>query len=232
MRIAALAISVLLLAAACRAETPRPRSLVVYGDSFSLGTGTGHPPGWPDRLEAMLDRGGRDWSVINRSINGNGLVWRTRCFGEPALARLRSEWPEIEGDRLIVVMAGVNDVIQPNLPAGSSDCFDPADFPASSVIGPLDELRQSSHGRRILLATIPPSSGSEFHSPAAEARRTDINRWIEANWPRVDVIDLARLLASPDDPSRLNPDLDSGDGLHPNDKGASVIAAAVMELIR
>ena len=29
--------------------------------------------------------------MSNRSINGNGLVWKTRCFGEPASERLEAD---------------------------------------------------------------------------------------------------------------------------------------------
>lgn len=73
---------------------------------------------------------------------------------------------------------------------------------------------------------------SEFHNNAAESDRTIINGWIRNNGPQSDVIDLDRILASPESPAALAPEFESGDGLHPNASGAAAIAAAVGELIR
>lgn len=222
-----------LLAPACQASNIEPK-VIVYGDSFSAGSGRNlkDPHLWPNVLEGLLDQRGSDWTVVNRSINGNGLVWRTRCFGQPALERLNADLPSLVQGEIIIIMAGINDVIQPALPSGFSSCFDPGDFPAKSIVGPLDVLRRSAHGRRILLATIPPFSASKFHTAAAEQKRTDVNHWITAHWPKRDLVNLDKVLASGIDTAKLNPKFDSGDGLHPNGTGAVAIANAVAELMQ
>lgn len=234
MRIVLFVLATLLLASACQAQPPvRPRQLVIFGDSFSLGSKSAEPvpDGWPDQLGDLLGRTDEDWSIDNRAINGNGLVWQTRCFGAPAIDRLKFAAPALDRQALIVLMAGVNDLIQSRLRKGYSDCFEPGVLNAADIVAALSRLRTGKLAQRILLATIPPFGASEFHSAAAERDRQEINHWVEANWPSEDVIDLATMLASPADTVRLNPDFDSGDGLHPNEKGKAVIAAAVKERI-
>jgi lysophospholipase L1-like esterase len=208
--------------------------LVVYGDSLSAGSGSdlNDPALWPSKAERLLDSAGRDWTVSNRSINGNGLVWKTRCFGVPAADRLKAELDAIPAGSTIVLMAGVNDTIQPNLPAGFSPCFEPSNWSAEPIVAALRDLAQRAGGRRILLATIPPFAASEYHSAKAEATRVETNRWIRANWATGDVIDLDSVLGDPSDRSRLRADFDSGDGLHPNEAGAAAIAAAVAGMLR
>ena len=209
------------------------RSLIVYGDSLSAGSGSNlaDPALWPAKAERLLDSAGPDWTVSNRSINGNGLVWKTRCFGTPAAERLKAELPSIAAGSTIVLMAGVNDTIQPNLPAGFSECFDPTEWSAEPIVAALRDLARSAGGRRLLLATIPPFAGSEYHSAKAEAVRAETNRWIRASWPKGDVIDLDSVLGDRRDPSRLRADFNSGDGLHPNEAGAAAIAAAVAQML-
>ena len=231
MRLIVLAVS--LLAASACAPANSAGSIVIFGDSFSAGAGTDlkAPELWPSKLEGLLDRDG-DWAVSNRSINGNGLVWKTRCFGEPAMDRLQSNLQSLPRGSIVIVMAGVNDTIQPHLPDGFSPCFEPADWSAERMTSRLQPLLVMRGERRILVATIPPFGASEFHSAKPEAIRQDFNRWLRANWPKDYVIDLAMVLADSRDPNRLRRDYDSGDGLHPNEKGAAAIAAAVTEMLR
>lgn len=220
--------------AACACANGAARSLVVYGDSLSAGSGSdlADPALWPAKAERLLDSAGPDWTVENRSINGNGLVWKTRCFGIPAADRLKAELESIPPRSTIVLMAGVNDTIQPFLPVGFSECFEPANWSAEPIIAALREIAKSAGGRRILLATIPPFAASEYHSAKAEATREEANRWIRANWAESDVIDLDLILGGPSDRSRLRPGFDSGDGLHPNEAGAAAIAAAIAARLR
>ena len=212
----------------------RGKTVVVYGDSFSAGAGTDlrAPELWPNKLERLLQRRGADWQVSNRSINGNGLTWRTRCFGDPAIDRLEADARSLSNDAVIVLMAGVNDTIQPNLPAGFSECFAPADWPSGKITARLKALKARHRQHRILVATVPPFAASEFHSARAERIRREVNRWIRANWREGDVIDLEAILGRPSDRSRLRAEFDSGDGLHPNEAGAAAIANYVRDILR
>lgn len=198
--------------------------LYVYGDSLSLDR---DGQGWPSLAENM--RGGvGGWTLVNRSINGNGLVWRTRCFGDPASERLQSDLPRLQAGEAVLVAVGVNDLIQPALPAGTSACFGPGELRAEQLIAGFEGLIDRYRGQpgQLLLATIAPFSASEYHRPALEAKRQTVNRWLRSNWPN-GLVDFDRILAAPDSPERLDSRFDSGDGLHLSAAGNRQLAEAV-----
>jgi lysophospholipase L1-like esterase len=92
------------------------------------------------------------------------------------------------------------------------------------------------HGLRIVGATLPPFEGAlagtpleGHHSPAKEALRQQINRWLRGTDAFDAVVDLDRVLRDPGHPTRLRPAYDSGDHLHPSDAGYQVLAAALDE---
>lgn len=82
-------------------------------------------------------------------------------------------------------------------------------------------------GVRVTGGTIMPFKGAEYHTPAAEAKRREINEWIRHAGEFDAVADFAAALADPADPDALAPAYDSGDHKHPNDAGYRVMAAAV-----
>jgi lysophospholipase L1-like esterase len=78
--------------------------------------------------------------------------------------------------------------------------------------------------------TLPPTRGTQlsgFHSEAGEAVRSAVNDWARATAEFDNVLDIDRALRDPRRPSFCRSDLDSGDHLHPNDKGAAAIAEAI-----
>ena len=96
-------------------------------------------------------------------------------------------------------------------------------------------LRTRARGITVIGATILPfGTSTTYHPPAeTEADRQAINAWIRAPGHFDAVIDFDAALRDPDNPSRLNPALDSGDGLHPSLEGYRAMAAAVpLELLR
>lgn len=54
-----------------------------------------------------------------------------------------------------------------------------------------------------------------------------MNDWIRAADTFDAVFDVARAVENPEAPDYIHPALDSGDGMHLNDKGAQVMADAV-----
>lgn len=80
---------------------------------------------------------------------------------------------------------------------------------------------------RITGGTILPFKGSEYHTPAAEAKRREVNDWIRASGEFDAVADFAAALADPADPDALAPVYDSGDHKHPDDAGYRAMADAV-----
>jgi len=80
---------------------------------------------------------------------------------------------------------------------------------------------------KILAATIGPFAGAVppgFSTPEGLAARRQVNDWIRATDTFDAVFDVARAVENPD---YIHPALDSGDGMHLNDKGAQAMADAV-----
>ena len=91
-----------------------------------------------------------------------------------------------------------------------------------------------THHVRIVAATLLPFEGvaiEGYYTPAKDALRHEVNRWIRESEEFDAVVDLDALLRDPDHPSRMQPRYDSGDHLHPGDAGYAAMAAAVAKLI-
>ncbi len=67
---------------------------------------------------------------------------------------------------------------------------------------------------------------SEYNA-AGEAVRQGVNDWIRHSGVFDAVVDFDRITRSPYDPQALLPFFDSGDHIHPNDKGMQAMADAV-----
>ena len=60
-----------------------------------------------------------------------------------------------------------------------------------------------------------------------EQKRQAINRWIRTSGAYDAVIDFDEVLRDPTHPTRLAPEYDSGDHVHPNDRGYRAMAEAI-----
>jgi lysophospholipase L1-like esterase len=76
-------------------------------------------------------------------------------------------------------------------------------------------------------ATLTPFRGARYWTPAGEAKREAVNRWILTSSWFDGVFDFAKVLAEPGDPAQLAPAYDSGDHLHPDAAGYRAMARAV-----
>ncbi len=216
-------------------------AVVAFGDSLTdgyLGSRSPLKPNsdgidvngrYPDLLQRrLLDTPGAPrLSVVNAGITGNRVLGEGAIpqHGPAAVARLRADALELAGVRHVIALAGINDV------GGQA-----AD--ADAVIAGLASLVAQAHAadRRILLGTIPPTLGavSESYGDArARTARRAINRWIRDGADADGVVDFDAALRDPAEPERLDPRLDSGDGLHPNLAGYRAMADAVdLDLLR
>ena len=118
----------------------------------------------------------------------------------------------------------VEDVPTPTAPAGEV-------VSAADLIGGHRQLIARAHaaGLRIFGGTILPFKDDTlgFYSVENERKRQALNRWIRTSGEHDGVVDFDAAMRDPADPLRLNPALDSGDHLHPNDAGMVVMAGAV-----
>lgn len=88
--------------------------------------------------------------------------------------------------------------------------------------------RAHAAGIRAIGATITPFGGSGYGRVAAnEADREKINAWILAPSHFDAVVDFAKTVADPQDPTRLAAQFDSGDHLHPSPAGYKAMGDSI-----
>ncbi len=126
----------------------------------------------------------------------------------------------------MVVLLGINDIVQPGLLAPASEAVT-----AEDLIGGYEQFIARAHerGLRVYGATITPfgGTGPQAYTPEREATRQAVNTWIRTSGSYDGVIDFDAALRDPQDPRQILAAYDSGDHLHPNDAGTQAMADAV-----
>jgi lysophospholipase L1-like esterase len=212
-------------------DAPGARALVILGDSITDGYGVQPNTNarWPDRLMVRMRAhpATRNLAVLNAGIGGNRL--RLDGLGPNALARFEREVLSPPGVTHLLVLEGVND-----LGTLTRDAPATPEQHAVLVREMIEALRQvvaraRSHGIKVIGGTIMPFGTSAYYHPDAanEADRAAVNAWIRTPGNFDAVIDFDAAMRDPASPTRLRPDLDSGDGLHPSIAGYQAMADAV-----
>lgn len=199
--------------------------VVAFGDSITDGyqSTVGANRRWPDRLEERLAARdpARAVAVVNSGISGNRVLsdGALVLFGQSALTRFDRDVLSVPGATHVVVLEGVNDL-------GASRTAPPS---AEALIAGYRQLiaRAHAHGLKIVGGTILPYGGAAYFAPPGEAVRTAVNTWIRTFREFDGVIDFDAAIRDPAKPDRMRADLQSGDWLHPNDAGYSVMGDAV-----
>jgi len=212
-------------------------TLVAFGDSITAGyqdhQAAGHPT-WPQLLARRLDAGRASCrvSVVNEGISGNQLLPNGVAHfsgGPSGLSRLTRDALSQPGAREVVVQLGTNDI--------SWD----ATHGVAGGVGQLERayraLVAAAHARgvRVVAATLTPAGDPAhptsfvggYSTPAGDAGRAAVNRWIRTAHAFDAVTDFARAVRSRADHDRLARWADSGDHLHPSTRGDAAMAGAV-----
>jgi lysophospholipase L1-like esterase len=226
-----------LILAGIEAFASEARAIAVFGDSITDGFGVQPDTNlrWTDHLAARLraDPAFGQVAVLNAGIGGNRLL--LDGLGPNALARFERDVLSQPGVTHVIVLEGVNDLGTltrdgPATPEQHAALVEQATEALRQIV-----LRARARGIKAIGATILPFGASGYYHPPAEteADRQAINAWIRTPGNFDAVIDFDAAMRDPADPSRLNPALDSGDGLHPSLEGYRAMAAAVpLELLR
>ena len=200
-------------------EAP-PRAVVLLGDSITDGYGVkpATHQRWTDELSRRLrtDPATADIGVLNHGIGGNRLL--RDGLGPNILARFERDVLAQTGVRWLVVLAGINDIGTRLEARKKGETF----ASAAEIIGAYEQIaaRAQAAGIKVIGATITPYAGAGFYwSEGGEADRQTINRWIRESGRFDAVIDFDQALRDPSAPSRLAPQFDSGDHLHPSMAG-------------
>jgi lysophospholipase L1-like esterase len=200
-------------------STTAPGAIVALGDSITDGSGS---PGnanhrWPDFLYARLT-GGSAESVVDEGIAGNKVLTDDPRSGVSALHRLTRDVLVRRGLRHVILLEGINDLRDPVKQAT-----------ADEIIAGYRQIIDRVHAKhaKIFGATLTPVEGSARYTAVMERERQKINTWIRTSGAFDGVIDFDKATQDPADPLRFLPAYDSGDHLHPDDKGYQAMAAAI-----
>jgi lysophospholipase L1-like esterase len=204
-------------------------TVVAFGDSLTDGVTS--TPGanrrWPDvladRLRAAVASGADAprHGVVNAGISGNQVLADGR--GRPAdnpsgLKRFERDVLGRPNVKVVVIALGVNDILRNRALA------DP-----DAVVAGLRTLVDRAHARgvKVVGATLMPFRGHRGYTEPREDVRRRINEAIRSGTVFDEVADLDKALRDPYDPRRLRSDYDSGDSLHPSDRGYRRMAEAI-----
>ena len=160
--------------------------------------------------------GGRALGVMNQGIGGNRLIHDSR--GGSGLQRFDRDVLALPGLRTLLVHLGVNDLQQP-----------PSQTDPARILAGYRQLVLRAHdaGLHVIGGTITPFEGWIRWTPELDVIRQKINRVLRGGRVFDALADFDAALRDPEHPSRLLPDYDNGDGLHPNSAGHAALAAAV-----
>ncbi|WP_437727590.1 SGNH/GDSL hydrolase family protein [Sorangium sp. So ce861] len=200
---------------------PTAHAIAILGDSITDGRGsvTDGNTRWPDFLSRRLraNPGTEDVAVLNLGIGGGTVL--AGGLGPTAKLRYQRDILDQRGARWAVIFIGVNDI-------GN----DSAPNVADALIEAYSEFIDKAHDKGMLVYGIPilPFKGNGYYSDAHEAARQKVNTWIRTSGEYDAVIDLEPAVADPNDPTKLQDDLDfENDGLHLNPTGLEAMANAV-----
>jgi lysophospholipase L1-like esterase len=210
-------------------------TVAVLGDSISDGVGStaGANRRWPDLLaERLAAKGGRVWGVANQGISGNRVL--ADGMGESALARLDRDILAMPGVKAVIVFEGVNDLGMSfgkfeGAGAQAMAAFRGTPITAAQMIAGYRQIVDRAHalGIRVFGATIAPYKGASYWTPAGEAARQEVNRFIRTGGAFDAVLDFDKAFADPADPAKMRDGYHMGDFLHGTDAGYKAVAESI-----
>lgn len=203
---------------------PDSYSIVTLGDSITDGwTSTRNANRrWPDFLASRLqaDAGHENVGVLNVGIGGNRVL--NEGYGPSAISRIDRDVLAQNGVRYVIVLEGINDIST----VGHSPT--PADnITAEQLEWGFRQIVDAAHqhGIKVIGSTVMPygHDGSENDEQMREA----VNNWIRTSGTFDGIVDFDSITRDPAKPTRLNPDFDSGDHVHPNDAGYKAMGSGI-----
>jgi lysophospholipase L1-like esterase len=237
------------LSAIAVAGSPARGTVVAFGDSITEGFGyQNNSFGWPSALQARIAQlaPAQQMSVVNEGISGNtltafppGASYAATSGGLPGVTRLAADALSLPGVKDVVLFLGTNDIW---FGGGESGQPIPPYGTAASIESGMQEVIAATHARGIKIfgVTLLPRGTSngfadekaEGWTPAEQATLSAVDAWMLAPGSGFDgVINLAAVMGDVYDgacnPTVPYPPYYTGDNLHPNVAGQTVMGDAV-----
>ena len=199
-------------------------AIAILGNSITdgRGSGTNKQNRWPDILaESLLQHSEtKNVGVLNMGIGGNAVL--RGGLGPTGLNRFDRDILSQSGVKYLIIMEGVNDL-------GGTPDSTAAFNVANGLIEAYKTMIDKAHAKDIKVygGTITPIEKSFYYKDYREEARQKVNDWIRNNGAFDAVIDFSKFLENPEEPNVIHPDLQSGDYLHPNEKGYKVMGESI-----
>lgn len=182
---------------------------------------------WPDLLLKNMQRDPHmsKLSVVNEAAGGNRVL--RDSVGPNALGRIDRDVLAQSAVKYAMIFEGVNDIGKADNTTEVQQAIGDGLIAAFKQIA----LRVHAQGIPIFASTITPfmapdSVDSGYSDPTREKTRQRVNAWIRDSENFDAVIDFDKVVADPDNPSRMKPNLQFGDYLHLNVAGNRAVADA------
>lgn len=208
---------------------PGDSAVVAFGDSITDGNHSTQSANhrWPDYLAARLaaneaTRKAGVLGVVNTGISGN----RVLLDGDGPSAMSRMNWDILErsGVRYLILFHGINDIeaVERNRqPFGDLE---------KSLEWALLQIAEQAHEHGMLVygaTQMTDCRNQKCAWPEGEKTRNDLNNWIRTARIFDGVIDFDRTMRDPHYPMQMREEYNSGDYVHPNDRGYKAMADAI-----
>lgn len=164
-------------------------------------------------------------AIVNQAAGGNRIL--NDGLGPNVLSRIDRDVLAQSGVKYVMIYHGVNDI------STADNTTEAQEAVGDRLIAGYKQIvsRVHTHGIPISAATITPfmapnSTIQPYSDPTREESRQRVNAWIRESRVFDAIVDFDKVVADPEEPSRLNPKYNTGDFLHINVDGFQAMADA------
>lgn len=208
---------------------PGVSAVVAFGDSITDGNHSTQSANrrWPDDLAARLaenedTRKAGVLGVVNTGISGNRVL--LDGDGPSAMARVNWDILDRSGVKYLILFHGINDIeaVERNRQS-FGDLEKRLEWALSQIAEQAHE-----HGMRVFGATqMTDCRNHTCNWPEGEKTRSVLNNWIRTAKVFDGVIDFDQVMRDSQYPIQMREEYNSGDYVHPNDRGYKAMADAI-----